>query len=39
MLGLGLEVKYERLHDVDHLFDRDEKVELKGMYEFMLKHL
>ncbi|TKA31669.1 hypothetical protein B0A50_01747 [Salinomyces thailandicus] len=39
MYGLGMDVKYERLHGIDHLFDRDEKYELEGMYEFMLKHL
>jgi len=40
MVGEGLEVMYERLHGVDHSFDKkDETVELAGMYEFMLKHV
>ncbi|KAK5109150.1 hypothetical protein LTR62_007512 [Meristemomyces frigidus] len=39
MVGLGLEVRYERLHGVEHLFDKQETVELEKMYEFMTKHL
>ncbi|KAK5122582.1 hypothetical protein LTR85_003845 [Meristemomyces frigidus] len=39
MVGLGMEVQYERLHGIDHLFDRDAKYQLEGMYEFMMKHL
>ncbi|KAF2766831.1 alpha/beta-hydrolase [Teratosphaeria nubilosa] len=35
----GLEVEYERMRGVNHLFDREEKVEMKGMYEFMMRHL
>jgi len=39
MMGCGLSVQYERLHGVQHLFDRDESVEMKKMYEFMMKYL
>ncbi|KAK3073332.1 hypothetical protein LTR53_005180 [Teratosphaeriaceae sp. CCFEE 6253] len=39
MLGCGLEVIYERLHGIDHLFDKDESVTLEKMYEFMMNHL
>ncbi|KAK6389769.1 hypothetical protein LTR65_006251 [Meristemomyces frigidus] len=39
MVGSGMEVRYERLHGLNHLFDRDAKYELEGMYEFMMKHL
>lgn len=38
-VGHGIETVYERMHNVDHLFDKDEKVELEKMYEFALKHL
>lgn len=39
MVGLGKEVVYERLHGLNHLFDRDEKYELEKMYGFMMKYL
>ena len=39
MVGLGMEVEYERLHGVDHLFDREERYDLANMYKFMTKHL
>lgn len=39
MLGEGLEVRYERLRGRDHVFDRDEKVDLAAMYDFMHSHL
>lgn len=39
MTGLGMDVRYERLHGIDHLFDRDEKYQLESMYGFMMKHL
>ena len=39
MVGCGLEVVYERLHGVNHLFDKEESVTLEKMYEFMVKHL
>jgi acetyl esterase/lipase len=39
MLGLGMEVVYKRLKDTDHGFDRDEKVEMKGIYTYMMKHV
>ena len=39
MVGLGIEVEYERLHDVDHLFDREDEVELGRMYRFLSKHI
>ncbi|KAI7091732.1 hypothetical protein KC356_g443 [Hortaea werneckii] len=37
--GLNMDVKYERLHGLDHLFDRDAAFELEGMYEYMMKHV
>lgn len=39
MHGLKLDVEYERLHGVDHLFDRAEDIELENMYTFMMKHI
>ena len=39
MVGLGMEVDYERLKGEDHLFDHDKKFEMEAMYKFMLKHL
>jgi acetyl esterase/lipase len=39
MVGLGKEVVYERLHGVEHLFDKAEDAELDKMYEWLLKHL
>lgn len=39
MVGLGMEVVYERLAGVEHLFDANEDVGMEKMYEFMLKHL
>ena len=36
---MGAVVEYERLPGLDHLFDKDESVELKGMYAFMKKHI
>ncbi|KXL50338.1 hypothetical protein M433DRAFT_433578 [Acidomyces richmondensis BFW] len=39
MVGCGLPVQYERLHGVQHLFDRDESVGLEKMYEFMMEYL
>ncbi|EMC99431.1 hypothetical protein BAUCODRAFT_336651 [Baudoinia panamericana UAMH 10762] len=39
MVGTGAEVKYERLHGIEHLFDKEESVELEDMYAFMLAHL
>lgn len=39
LTGLGMTVEYERLHGVDHLFDKDDKVELERMYRFMKAHL
>lgn len=39
MLGCGLEVEYERLHGINHLFDKEESVGLEKMYEFMMKHV
>lgn len=39
MVGLGLEVVYNRIHGLAHSFDEDEKVELEDMYSFMLRHL
>lgn len=39
MVGLGMEVVYERVRGVNHQFDLDEVVELPAMYEFMIKHL
>lgn len=39
MVGLGLEVEYERLHGVDHLFDIKEEVQLERMYNFFQKHI
>ncbi|OAA46371.1 Alpha/beta hydrolase fold-3 [Metarhizium rileyi] len=39
MVGLGMEVVYNRPHGLTHAFDEDERVELKDMYDFMLRHL
>ena len=39
MVGLGMEVVYERLRDVDHIFDSAESVRLEEMYDFMMKHV
>ncbi|KAK5130253.1 hypothetical protein LTR08_002254 [Meristemomyces frigidus] len=39
MVGVGVEVVYERLRGLDHLFDHKAEFEMEGMYEFMLKHL
>ncbi|TKA75652.1 hypothetical protein B0A55_05004 [Friedmanniomyces simplex] len=39
MVGCGSEVVYERLHGVNHLFDKEESVTLEKMYEWMMKHL
>ncbi|KAI7607390.1 hypothetical protein KC319_g21282 [Hortaea werneckii] len=39
MYGLDMDVRYERLHGLDHLFDRDAAFELEGMYEYMMKHV
>ncbi|KAI6854155.1 hypothetical protein KC343_g16361 [Hortaea werneckii] len=39
MYGLNMDVRYERLHGLDHLFDRDAAFELEGMYEYMMKHV
>jgi hypothetical protein len=40
MAGERLEVKYERLHGGEgHLFDYDGRVELEGMYGFLMEHL
>ncbi|KAK3623834.1 hypothetical protein LTR56_021388 [Elasticomyces elasticus] len=39
MVGLGLPVVYERLHGVEHLFDKKEGVTLEKMYEWMMKQL
>ena len=39
LTGLGITVGYERLHGVNHMFDRDEKCGLERMYEFMAKHV
>jgi acetyl esterase/lipase len=39
MAGLGVEFEYERLAGVNHLFDKDEKVELERLYMFMMEHV
>ncbi|KAK3618455.1 hypothetical protein LTR56_024632 [Elasticomyces elasticus] len=39
MVGLGMPVVYERLHGVEHLFDKKEDVMLEKMYEWMMKQL
>ena len=36
---MGAAVEFERLPGLDHLFDKEEKVELEGMYAFMKKYL
>ena len=32
------EVEYERVEGADHLFDRDEKNDMSGMYAFIKRH-
>jgi acetyl esterase/lipase len=39
MVGLRTEVTYERLHGVEHLFDKDEKVGMEKMYDWLMKNL
>ena len=39
MLGLGVEVQYERVHGKDHFFNRNAEYENDRMYSFMMKHL
>nr|POE63029.1 molybdopterin synthase sulfur carrier subunit [Quercus suber] len=39
MKGLNMEVEYERLHGVEHLFDREDTIELDRMYQFFLQHV
>lgn len=39
MLGLGIEVQYERPHGKDHLFDIVDAYENEAFYKFMMKHL
>lgn len=39
MVGLKLEVCYNRLHNLSHFFDLAENVELEDMYEFFLKYV
>lgn len=39
MKGLDMEVEYERLHGVEHVFDWEPTVELERMYRFFLKHV
>ncbi|KAL2829618.1 Alpha/Beta hydrolase protein [Aspergillus pseudoustus] len=39
MLGLGLDVKYERVHGADHFLDNGDEYDNKELYEFVLKYL
>lgn len=39
MVGVGVEVVYQRLKGENHLFDQREDVEMMEMYEFMRKHV
>ncbi|KAK1086496.1 hypothetical protein LTR48_003507 [Friedmanniomyces endolithicus] len=39
MVGCGMEVVYERLRGVNHLFDKEESVGMEQMYEWMMKRL
>jgi len=39
MKAKGLSVEYERIEGADHLFDRDEKVDMAQMYAFVKKTL
>ena len=39
MLGLGIEVKYERPHGKDHFLDTGADYDNEDMYSFMLKHI
>ena len=36
---IGADYEYERMHGIDHVFDKDEKFQLEAMYAFMNKHL
>jgi acetyl esterase/lipase len=36
---MGAVVEYERLSGLDHLFDKEEKVDMDGMYAFMKKYI
>lgn len=36
---MGAVVEYERLSGLDHLFDKEEKVNLDGMYAFLKKYI
>ena len=37
--GLGCTCEYERPEGLDHLYDRDEKVDLESMYAFMQRYV
>jgi hypothetical protein len=39
MFAEGTVFKYDRRHDIDHMFDTQEGTDLSGMYEFMMQHL
>lgn len=39
MVGLGMEVVYERLRGLEHAFDNDEKYVMEEMYRFVKRYL
>jgi len=39
MVAEGTVFKYDRRHDIDHMFDTKEGTDLSGMYEFMRQHI
>jgi acetyl esterase/lipase len=36
---IGADCEYERLSGLDHLFDRDDKVQMENLYAFMAKYI
>ncbi|CEN62140.1 hypothetical protein ASPCAL08779 [Aspergillus calidoustus] len=39
MVGLGLNVKYERVHGADHFLDNGEGYENEALYDFVMRYL
>jgi hypothetical protein len=39
LVGCGVEVKYERLHGLEHFLDAGPEYENHEFYSFMMKHL